>query len=139
MRTEFDAPAVRQKHITNQALDKHGRTPLCTSLDWVQEHTRPSVELDSKPFGRKNFVEAEIASRADDSIPSGPNVREIESFKSTEATGQPVTMEEVNTDQFVERHGGASPQLDEEQVQPMNVSLDQSATTGATKRRAETP
>ena len=47
-------------------------------------------------------------------------------------------MEEVNTDQVVERAGGASPHLDENQSQPMEVSLDQSATTGATKRRAET-
>ena len=45
-------------------------------------------------------------------------------------------IEGVSTDQFVEGAGGASPQLDEEQVQPMDVSLDQSAT--ATKRRAET-
>ena len=48
-------------------------------------------------------------------------------------------MEGRSTDQVVERAGGASPQLDEEQVQPMDVSLDQSATTGAAKRRAETP
>ena len=30
------------------------------------------------------------------------------------------------------------PPLDQEQVQPMEVSLDQSATIGASKRRAET-
>ena len=46
-------------------------------------------------------------------------------------------MEGVSTDQVVERAGGASSQLDEKRVQPMDVSLDQSSTTGATKRRAE--
>ena len=30
VRTEFDAPLTRQKYITNQMLDQHGRTPLCT-------------------------------------------------------------------------------------------------------------
>ena len=29
VRTEFDAPLTRQKYITNQMLDQHGRTPLC--------------------------------------------------------------------------------------------------------------
>ena len=64
-------------------------------------------------------------------------MREIESLEFPEATGQPVEMEGVSTDQVVERAGGASPQLDEEHVQPMDVSLDQSVTTSATKRRAE--
>ena len=66
----------------------------------------------------------------------GPNAKESESLKSTETTGRPVEIERVSTDQVVEIAGGASPQLDEDQVQPMDVSLDQSAT--ATKRRAET-
>ena len=30
VRTELDAPPTRQKFITNQMLDQHGRTPLCT-------------------------------------------------------------------------------------------------------------
>ena len=47
-------------------------------------------------------------------------------------------MEEVNTDQIVERDGGASCQLDENQLQLMDVSLDQKATTTATKQRAGT-
>ena len=50
-----------------------------------------------------------------------------------------VAMEEVSTDQVVERAGGAAPQLDESQLQPMEVSLDQRAATGATKRTEETP
>ena len=54
-------------------------------------------------------------------------MKESESLESTEAAGQLVEMEGVSTDQVVERAGGASPQLDEEQVQLMDVSLDQSA------------
>ena len=65
-------------------------------------------------------------------------MKESESLGSTEAAGQFAEMERVSTDQVVERAGAASPQLDEEQVQHMDVSLDQSDTTGATKRRAET-
>ena len=40
-------------------------------------------------------------------------------------------MEEGSTDQVVERASGASPPLDEERVQPMEVSLDGSATTSS--------
>ena len=47
------------------------------------------------------------------------------------AGGQPAAME-VNTDPVVERAGGAASQ------QPMEVSLEQRVTTGATKRTAET-
>ena len=50
---------------------------------WVQEHTRPSVERDSKPFGPRNspkqkfqsMLEADVANRAVDAVPSDPNVR----------------------------------------------------------------
>ena len=62
--------------------------------------------------------------------------QKVSELKYTEATGRLVEIERVSTDQVVEGAGGASPQLDEDQVQPMDVSLDQSAT--ATKRRAET-
>ena len=44
----------------------------------------------------------------------------------------------VNTDQIVERDGGASRQLDENQLPTMDVSLDQKATTCAAKQRAAT-
>ena len=86
----------------------------------------------------KELPEAETASRAADSIPSGPDVRELELLKSTEATGQLVAMEEVITNQVVERDGKVSRQLDENQLEPMDVSLDQNATTVATKQRAGT-
>ena len=54
------------------------------------------------------------------------------------AAGGQLAAMEVSTDPVVERVGGAAPQLDEKQLQPMEVSLDQRATTGATKRTAET-
>ena len=38
----------------------------------------------------------------------------------------------------LKEQAGRRPQLDESQLQPMEVSLDRSATTGATKRTAET-
>ena len=44
----------------------------------------------------------------------------------------------ASADQVVEGAGGASPQLEENQLQPMDTSQSQSPTTGATKRRAET-
>ena len=47
-------------------------------------------------------------------------------------------MDEVNTDQIVERDGGASRQLDENQLHPMDVSRDQNATTTATKQKEGT-
>ena len=31
LRTEFDAPLTRQRYITDQMLDQHGRTPLCST------------------------------------------------------------------------------------------------------------
>ena len=59
-------------------------------------------------------------------------------LKSTEATEQPASMEEVNTNQVVERGGGASRQLDENQLQFMDAKRDRNATTIATKQRADT-
>ena len=50
-------------------------------------------------------------------------MKECESLESVEAAGQLVEMSGASTDQDVERAGGASPQLDEEQVQPMEKSL----------------
>ena len=76
-------------------------------------------------------AEAEVANRAVDAVPIDPNVR------VSEPGGQPAAME-VNTDPVVERAVGAAPQPDVSQVQPMEVSLEQRATTGSTKRAAET-
>ena len=136
--TKLDTSAVRPKYITNQVLDKHGRAPLCTRCALGTEAHSSECRARFEIIWTKELAGAEITSRAADSVPSGPDVREIGSLEFTEATGQPVEMEGVSTDQVVERAGGASPQLDEEQVQPMDVSLDQSVTASATKRRAET-
>ena len=105
----------------------------------MQKRIHLSVGARFEIIWTKELAEAEITSRAADSVPSGPDAREIGSLELPEATRQPVEMVWVSTDQVVDRAGGASPQLDEEQVQPMDVSLDQSATTSATMRRAETP
>ena len=83
----------------------------------------------------KELVEAEIASCTDDSVPSDPEVKEIELLKMMEATGQPAIVE-VHTVQVVERVG-VSRQLDGSQSQPVEVSLSRSTITGVTKRRAE--
>ena len=80
----------------------------------VQKRIHLSVGRVLKSFGPKNLLKQKITSLAADSVPSGPDVREIELLEFTEATGQPVEMEEVSTDQVVEGAGGASPQLDEE-------------------------
>ena len=58
-------------------------------------------------------------------------------LSSPGATGHTVAME-VNTDHTDERDGGASWQRDENQLPTMDVSLDQKATTTATKKRAGT-
>ena len=87
-------------------------------------HCRTRFEI----IWTKELAEADTASHAADSILSSPDVRGIESLRSTRAIGQIVAMEEVNTDQIVERDGGASCQLDVDQLQPMVLSLNQNAT-----------
>ena len=84
-------------------------------------------------------AQEEIASRADDGMSSGPDVSEIESWMSTEATVSPVATEGVNADEVVERDRGASRQLDASQLQPMDWSLEQNDTSVASKQRARTP
>ena len=138
MHTEFDAPAVRQKYITHQALDKHGRTPLCTRCALGTGAHSSECRARVVAIWTKELAEAEVPNRADDSIPVGANVKETESLESTETPGQPVEMEGVSTDQVVESAGGTSPQLDQEQVQQMDVSLNQNAKTSDTIRRTET-
>ena len=112
-RTEFDAPPTRQKYITNEMLDQHGRTPLCTRCALSTGAYLSECRARSEAIWTAEFAEAEVASRADDGVPVGPDVKESESLESTEAAGQPVEMEGVSVDQVVERAGGASPQLDE--------------------------
>ena len=54
------------------------------------------------------------------------------------AAGVQLVAMEVNTDPVVERAARAAPQPDVSQARPMEVSLEQRVTTGATKRAAET-
>ena len=77
MSTELDTLVVRQKYITNHALDKHGRTPLCTkcALDTGAHSSECRARFEI--IWTKELAEAEIASRVADSIPSGPYVRKI--------------------------------------------------------------
>ena len=117
--TELDTTFARQKYITNQALDKHRRTSLRTRR--ILRTEARALEHQSR-FGSvwiKELAEAEIASRTDDGVSSGPDVSEIESWMSMEATELLVATEGVNADQVVERDSGASRQLDESQLQPM--------------------
>ena len=113
--TKLDTSAVRPKYITNQVLDKHGRTPLCTRCALGTEAHSSECRARSEIVWTKESAEAESTSRAADNVPSGPDMGETGSLEFTEATRQPVEMEGV----VVDRAGGASPQLDEEQVQPM--------------------
>ena len=99
-------------------------------------------------------VEAEVANRVVDVVPMDPNVRVSEPVEpaaeaADAAGGQPVAMEVKTTNEqtgtrklvrnpVVERAGGAAPQPDVSQAQPIEVSLEQRVTTGATKRAAET-
>ena len=144
VRSEFDASVTRQKYITNQMLDQYGRTPLCTrcplgtgsrSSDcrarfesiWTEELAEAEVPIRA---------EAEVEHRAVDAVANDPNVRVSEPLEPAAAGDQLAAME-VNTDPVVERACGASPWPGVSQAQPMDVSLEQRVTTGATKRAAE--
>ena len=137
--TERDTTVARQKYITNQALDKHRRTSLRTRRILRTEARALEHQSRFESAWIKELAEAEIASHTDDGMSSGPDVSEVESWMSTEATELLVATEGVNTDQVVERDSGASRRLDESQLQPMDVSLDQNDTTVATKQRTRTP
>ena len=144
--TDIDTSVDKQKYITNQVLDEHSRTPLCTKCVWdTRAHCRARFEL----IWTKELAEEETASDAGESALLSPDVREIESFKNPGATGQTAAMEKNTTNNrtgtrklvqnpVVDRAGGAALQSDVSQAQPMDVSLDQKATTTAAKQRAGT-
>ena len=150
--TQIDTSVGRPKYITNQALNEHRRTPLCTRCAWDTEaHCRTRFEI----ICTEEFAEAEVANRTVDAVPIDPNVRVSEPVEPVAAAGgQPAAMEvntygqtdvrgntadgQTSTRKFVrnpvvDRAGGAAPQLDVSQAQPMDVPLDQKATTTATK------
>ena len=122
--TEIDTSVDRQKYITNQALNEHKRTPLCTRC---ARDAGAHCQARFENIRTKEFAGTETANHAADIIMS-----------SSGTTGQMVATEEVNTDQIVGRDGAASRHLDEDQLQTTNVSLDQRNTTTATKQRAAT-
>ena len=44
--TEIDTSVARQKYITNQALNEHRCTPLCTRCAWdIEVHCRARLEI----------------------------------------------------------------------------------------------
>ena len=89
---------------------------------WTEELAEAEVPIRA---------EAEVANLSVNEVPIDPHVRVSEPVEPAAAAGgQPAAME-VNTDPVVERAGGAAPQLDVSQAQPMEVSLEQRVTTGA--------
>ena len=71
VRTEFDTPAVRQKYITNQALNKHGRTPHCTRCALGTGAHTSECRARFEAMWTKELAEAQVANRAADSISMG--------------------------------------------------------------------
>ena len=70
--TVFDTSVARQKYITNQALDEHRRTPLCTRCAWdTRTHCRTRFEI----IWTNESVEGETASHVADNILSSSDVR----------------------------------------------------------------
>ena len=146
--TEIDTSVARQEYITNQALDEHGCTTRCTRVDRDTEaHCRTRFES----VWIKEFAEAEAANRTVDVVPIDPNSRGSEPVEPAAVVGgQRAAMEKnAQNDQagtrklvrnpVVERDGWTSCQLDENQLQTMDGSLNQNATITATLRTAETP
>ena len=153
-KTEMDTSVARQKYITNQALNEHRRTPSGTRCAWDAEkvHCRTRFEI----IWTKEFAKSGVANRAVDAVLIDPNVRVSESVEPAAAAGgQPAAMEgsadgqrdvSCNTtdgqtitrklvrNPVVERAGGAAPQPNVSQAQPINGPLDQKATTTATNK-----
>ena len=106
VRTELDAPPTRQKYITNQMLDQHGRTPLCRRCSlgagshssdcrarfeaiWTKELAEADVPIRA---------EAEVANLAADAVPIDPNVRVSEPVEPAAAAGGQAAAMEVSID-----------------------------------------
>ena len=81
-RAEFDAPLTRQKYITNQMLDQHGRTPLLTRSLGTRPHSSDR-RARSESIWTKELAEAEVPIRAEaevanlsvKEVPIDPHVR----------------------------------------------------------------
>ena len=126
MRTEFDAPLTRQKYVTNQMLDKHGRKPCCARCSLVTGSHSSDCRARFEVMWTKELDEAEgpiradaeVANRAVGAVPLDPNVRVSEPVEPAAAASGQLAAMEVNTDPVVERAGGAAPQPDVSQAQP---------------------
>ena len=124
----------KQKYITNQVLDEHKRAPICTRCAWdTQAHYRTRVEIIE-------FAEAQVANYAFETVSTDPNVRrwsaccEGDKQKKERDIGGNTTNDRTSTRRIVrnfvvERDGGTSCQLAENQVQSMDVPQDQKALT----------
>ena len=100
VRTEVAAPLTGQMYITNQMLDQHGRTPLCTRCSLGTRAPSSDCRTRFEAIWNKELAEAEFSNRAEaeaaraaDDAPRGPDVRESEPVESTEAAGQPAATE----------------------------------------------
>ena len=65
VRTEFDAPLARQKYITNQMLDRHGRTPFCTRCSLGTGAHSSECPARFEATWTEELAEAEVANRAE--------------------------------------------------------------------------
>ena len=70
--TEIDTSVARQKYITNQALNDHRRTALCTRCAWdTGAQCRARFEI----IWSKVIAAGDVANRTVDAVPIDPNVR----------------------------------------------------------------
>ena len=65
LRTEFDAPLTRQRYITNQMLDQHGRTPLCSTCSLGAGSHSSDCRARFEAIWTKELAEAEVPIRAE--------------------------------------------------------------------------
>ena len=83
VRTNLDAPLIRQKYITNQMLNKHGPTPLCTRCSLGTGSHSSDCRARFYSIWTEKLAEAEVPIRAEaevahpavDEVPIDPNVR----------------------------------------------------------------
>ena len=118
--------------VEHRSLGTRSHSSECRArfkVIWTKELAEAEVPIRA---------EAEVAKRAVDAVPIDPNGRVSEPLEPAAAAGGQHAAVEVNTDPVVERAGGLATQPDVSQAQPMEVSLEQRATTGSTKRTAET-
>ena len=93
--TDFDTPLTRQKYITNQMLDQHGRTPLCTRCSLGTGSHSSDCRARFEATWTMELAEAEVPIRADaevanrdvDAVPIDPNVRVSEPMEPAAAAG----------------------------------------------------